>query len=255
MLLSERTKGVRMNVRLLDLLLDEKKIHLKGGLYHKTQINLAYNSNRIEGSHLTEEQTRYIYETNSIRNEGEEPLKVDDILETVNHFRCFDFMLEHADEELSENMIKEFHRLLRNNTSDARVEWFRVGEYKMRPNEVSGVQTTSPEEVAKEMKLLLAKYLSKPQVTFEDIIDFHQRFERIHPFQDGNGRVGRIIMFKECLKHDILPFIIDEQHKWYYYRGLKEYKAERGYLLDTCRSAQDVYEGYVNYFFPKQENR
>lgn len=243
-----------MNVRLLDLLLDEKRMQLKGGLYHKTQISLAYNSNRMEGSRLTEEQTRYIYETNSIRNEDEEPLKVDDILETVNHFRCFDFMLEHAAEELSEDMIKEFHRLLKDNTSDTRVEWFRVGEYKARPNEVSGMKTTSPEEVAKEMKLLLAEYLSKPQAAFEDIIDFHQRFESIYPFQDGNGRVGRIIMFKECLKHDILPFIIDEQHKWYYYRGLKEYRAEGGYLLDTCRSAQDVYERYVKYFFPEREN-
>lgn len=242
-----------MSERLLNLLLEEKNMGLKGGLYHKSQINLAYNSNRIEGSRLTEEQTRYIYETNTIVNEENEPLKVDDILETINHFRCFDFMLDHADEELTEELIKEFHKLIKNNTSDEKKDRFRVGDYKLHPNEVGGMQTTLPEEVAREMEKLLAEYLEKSEVTFEDIVDFHQLFESIHPFQDGNGRVGRIIMFKECLKHDILPFIIDEQHKWYYYRGLKEYKTEKGYLLDTCRSAQDVYEDYVNYFFPGQE--
>lgn len=241
-----------MRERLLSLLLEEKNTGLKGGLYHKTQINLAYNSNRIEGSRLTEEQTRYIYETNTIMNEDEEPLKVDDILETVNHFRCFDFMLDHAEEELTEELIKEYHRLIKDNTSDAKKEWFRVGDYKLRPNEVGGMQTTLPKDVNQEMQTLLAEYMKKQKVTFEDIVDFHQRFEKIHPFQDGNGRVGRIIMFKECLKQDILPFIIDEQHKWYYYRGLKEYPQEKGYLLDTCRSAQDVYEGYVRYFFPEQ---
>lgn len=240
-----------MSERLLNLLLEEKNMGLKGGLYHKSQINLAYNSNRIEGSCLTEEQTRYIYETNTILNEENEPLKVDDILETINHFRCFDFMLDHADEELTEELIKEFHKLIKNNTSDEKKDWFRVGDYKLHPNEVGGMQTTLPEEVAREMEKLLAEYLEKSEVTFEDIVDFHQLFESIHPFQDGNGRVGRIIMFKECLKHDILPFIIDEQ--WYYYRGLKEYKTEKGYLLDTCRSAQDVYEDYVNYFFSGQE--
>ena len=240
-----------MNKRLLDLLLEEKRMQLKGGLYHKTQVNLAYNSNRIEGSRLTEEQTRYIYETNTILNEGEELLRVDDIMETVNHFRCFDFMLDHADEELTEKMIKEFHRIIKDKTSDAGKEWFRVGDYKLRPNEVGEMQTTLPEKVAEEMKALLAEYLCKPRITFEDVVDFHHQFEGIHPFQDGNGRVGRIIMFKECLKHDILPFIIDEPHKWYYYRGLKEYRSEKGYLLDTCRSAQDIYEGFVRYFFPE----
>lgn len=240
-----------MGQRLLDLLLEEKRIQLKGGLYHKTQVSLAYNSNRIEGSRLTEEQTRYIYETNTILNDGEEPLKVDDILETVNHFRCFDFMLEHADEELTEELIKEFHRMIKDNTSDTKSEWFRIGDYKLRPNEVGGMQTTHPEEVKKKMETLLDEYLHKQEITFEDVIDFHQQFESIHPFQDGNGRVGRIIMFKECLKHDIIPFIIDEQHKLYYYRGLKEYKTEKGYLLDTCRSAQDAYENFIKYFFPK----
>ena len=173
-----------MSERLLDLLLEEKRMRLKGGLYHKTQVNLAYNSNRIEGSRLTEEQTRYIYETNTILNEGEEPLNVDDIMETVNHFRCFDFMLDHADDELTEELIKEFHRLIKDNTSDAKTEWFRVGDYKMRPNEVGGMQTTPPGKVTKEMRTLLAEYLRKPKVMFEDVVDFHQRFESIHPFQD-----------------------------------------------------------------------
>ena len=242
-----------MKERLLHLLLEEKQMHLKGGLYHKTQVNLAYNSNRIEGSRLSEEQTRYIYETDTILSEGEEPLKVDDILETINHFHCFDYMLEHAGENLSEDIIKEFHRLLKTNTSDAKREWFRVGDYKLRPNEVGDMATTLPANVPQDMEKLLAEYFSKQEIGFEDIIDFHQRFESIHPFQDGNGRVGRIIMFKECLKYNITPFIIDELHKWYYYRGLKEYKAEKGYLLETCRSAQDEYKKMVEYFFPEQE--
>ena len=244
-----------MEERLADVLLEEKQMHLKGGLYHKTQVNMAYNSNRIEGSRLSEEQTRYIYETNSILNEGDEPLNVDDIMETVNHFQCFDYMLDRVDDLLSEEMIKEFHRLLKTNTSDAKKEWFRVGDYKLRPNVVGDEKTASPAKVPQEMAKLLAEYNSKKQITFEDIVDFHQRFESIHPFQDGNGRVGRIIMFKECLKHDIMPFIIDEQHKWYYYRGLKEYKKEKGYLLDTCGSAQDMYERLVRYFFPVQADK
>lgn len=243
-----------MKERLLHLLLEEKQMHLKGGLYHKTQVNLAYNSNRIEGSRLSEEQTRYIYETNTILSEGEEPLKVDDILETVNHFHCFDYMLEHAEENLSEDIIKEFHRLLKTNTSDAKREWFRVGDYKLRPNEAGDKATTLPANMPQDMEKLLAEYFSKQEIGFEDIIDFHQRFESIHPFQDGNGRVGRIILFKECLKYNITPFIIEELHKWYYYRGLKEYKTEKGYLLETCRSAQDEYEKMVEYFFPEQEN-
>lgn len=241
-----------MEERLLSLLQEEKQMHLKGGLYHKTQVNMAYNSNRIEGSRLSEEQTRFIYETNTVMNEGEEPLNVDDIIETMNHFRCFDYMLEHADDLLSQELIKEFHQILKSNTSDAKREWFQVGDYKLRPNEVGNRQTTPPAKVEQEMEKLLAGYLCREQIGFEDVIDFHQRFETIHPFQDGNGRVGRMIMFKECLKYDIMPFIIDEQHKWYYYRGLKEYNIEKGYLLDTCASAQDVYESIVKYFYPEQ---
>lgn len=240
-----------MSERLLYLLLEEKRMHLKGGLYHKTQVNLAYNSNRIEGSRLSEEQTRYIYETNTVLNEGDEPLKIDDITETINHFNCFDAMLERADEDLSEQMIKNFHSLLKINTSDAKRDWFRVGEYKLRPNEVGNMPTTPPQKVQQEMGQLIEGYLSKQQITFEDIIDFHHALESIHPFQDGNGRVGRILIFKECLKHNITPFIIDERHKLYYYRGLKEYTTEKGYLLDTCRSAQDIYEKIIEYFFPR----
>lgn len=244
-----------MQERLLELLTEEKEMQLKGGLYHKIQIKMAYNSNRIEGSRLSEEQTRCIFETNTILSEGEEPLVVDDIIETVNHFRCFDYMLMHADENLSEPMIKEYHRFMKINTSDAKKDWFMVGDYKLRPNEVGDIQTTEPAKVAQEMGQLLSKYHGKKEILFEDVIEFHHDFESIHPFQDGNGRVGRMILFKECLKHDIMPFIIDEQHKWYYYRGLKEYRREKGYLLDTCRLAQDAYEGVVNYFFPELSGR
>lgn len=243
-----------MSERLLESISEEKSTQLRGRLYHKTQIIFAYNSNKIEGSCLTEEQTRCIYETNTIVNEKKELLNVDDILEIINHFRCFDFMIDHADEVLTEELIKEFHRLIKNNTSDANKEWFRVGDYKLYSNEIGGMKTTPPGRVAEEMEALLAEYLSKPGVMLEDVVDFHQQFESIHPFQNGNGRVGRIIMFKECLKHDILPFIIHERQKWDYYKGLKEYKSEKGYLLDTCRSAQDVYESYVEYFFPGHEN-
>lgn len=235
---------------LLELLQEEMKMGLKGGLYHQTQIKLAYNSNRIEGSRLSEDQTRYIYETNTIHVEPEETASVDDIIETVNHFACFDYMLAHAQEDLSEEMIKEFHRILKRNTSDDRKDWFRVGDYKARPNVVGDMKTAAPGKVAGVMGKLLTAYHQKPSVLFQDIIDFHYEFECIHPFQDGNGRVGRIIMFKECLKYDILPFIIGHEHKLFYYRGLKEYPVEKGYLLDTCLSAQDRYEAEADYFFP-----
>ena len=236
--------------RLLERLVEEKEMRLKGGLYHHTQVKLAFNSNRIEGSRLSEDQTRYIYETNTVNTEEEEAADVDDIIETVNHFSCFDFMLLHADEELSEDLIKEFHRLLKRSTSDERKEWFRVGDYKTRPNVVGDNKTTAPSKVGSEIQKLLAGYTAKKDITVEDIVDFHYRFERIHPFQDGNGRVGRIIMFKECLRNDILPFIIDHEHKLFYYRGLQEYESEKGFLLDTCLSAQDEYEKEVSYFYP-----
>lgn len=236
--------------RLLERLLEEKVMRLEGSLYHQTQIKLAFNSNRIEGSRLSEDQTRYIYETNTLNIEAGETADVDDITETVNHFSCFDFMLLHADEKLTEDMIKEFHRLLKRNTSDERKEWFRVGEHKARPNVVGDNKTTAPSKVSSEAQKLLADYHRKEEITVEDIVDFHYRFESIHPFQDGNGRVGRVIMFKECLKNDILPFIIDHEHKLFYYRGLKEYGAEKGYLVDTCLSAQDEYGKMASYFYP-----
>ncbi|XID90344.1 Fic family protein [Paenibacillaceae bacterium WGS1546] len=232
---------------LIDLLQEEMKMRLKGGLYHQTQIKLAYNSNRIEGSRLSEDQTRYIYETNTINMGPEESADVDDIIETVNHFACFGYMLTHAMEDLSEELIKGFHTILKRNTSDERKDWFRVGDYKARPHQ----RTTAPEKVASAMGKLLYAYHEKPRISFEDIVDFHYEFESIHPFQDGNGRVGRIILFKECLKHGLIPFIIDHEHKLFYYRGLKEYPSEKGYLLDTCLSAQDRYAEEVAYFFPE----
>ena len=226
---------------------EEKKIRLKGGIYHQTQIKLAYNSNHIEGSKLTEEQTRYIYETNTI-GLGKEPVNVDDIIETVNHFQCFDYILDCAEDILSENIVKKLHFMLKSNTSDSRLEWFRVGDYKQRPNMVGDSKTTPPGKVKKEIQQLLFKYQQKSSISFYDIVEFHYYFERIHPFQDGNGRVGRLIMFKECLKHNIIPFIIDERHKLYYYRGLKEFENEKGYLTDTCLSAQDEYGKLLSYF-------
>lgn len=239
---------ILMNQRLLERLREEKEMQLKGGLYHQTQVKLAFNSNRIEGSRLSEDQTRYIYETNTVDIERDESVNVDDIIETVNHFTCFDYMLAHADEELTENMIKEFHRLLKRSTSDERKEWFRIGDYKARTNVVGGMKTTAPSKVGGEIQKLLADYHQKKDITVQEIIDFHYRFESIHPFQDGNGRVGRIIIFKECLKNDILPFIIDHEHKLFYYRGLKEYKSEKEYLMDTCLSAQDQYKEMISYF-------
>lgn len=232
---------------LLYRLREEKKIKLKGGIYHQTQVKLAYNSNHMEGSRLTEEQTRYIYETNTIGLD-KEPANIDDIIETVNHFQCFDYILDCAEEILTENIIKKIHYLLKSNTSDSRLEWFNIGDYKQRANMVGDSKTTPPGKVKKEMQRLLFEYQQKNSILFEDIIEFHYNFEKIHPFQDGNGRVGRLIIFKECLKHNITPFIIDEQHKLYYYRGLKEFQNERGYLIDTCLSAQDVYTEMLKYF-------
>lgn len=232
---------------LLDVLTEEKKAKLRGGIYHKVQVDLTYNSNHIEGSRLTHDQTRYIYETNTI-GIVDEAVRVDDIIETTNHFRCIDFIIDKANASLSETIIKQLHYLLKSGTSDSRKDWFTVGEYKRLPNEVGGMDTTMPEEVAEEIKSLLTWYNSLENVTLEDIIEFHVRFEKIHPFQDGNGRVGRLIMFKECLKNNIVPFIIDENHKLFYYRGLKEWTRERGYLVDTCLSAQDNFKLRLDYY-------
>ena len=232
---------------LLYRLREEKQIKLKGGIYHQTQVKLAYNSNHMEGSKLTEDQTRYIYETNTIGLD-KEPANIDDIIETVNHFQCFDYILDCAEDILTENIVKKIHQILKFNTSDSRLEWFNVGDYKQRSNMVGDSKTTPPSRVKKEIQRLLFEYQQKETVTFEDIIEFHYHFEKIHPFQDGNGRVGRLIMFKECLKYNITPFIIDERHKFYYYRGLKEFENERGYLIDTCLSAQDMYIELLKYF-------
>jgi Fic family protein len=237
---------------LLGALLEEKRMRLKGGLYHQTQIKLCYNSNRIEGSQLSEEQTRYIFETNTLDAPPGEATPVDDIVETINHFAAFDFMLEQAAKPLTEDMIKELHRILKSSTSDSRKEWFRVGDYKTLPNMVGDAKTTPPGKVAQEMGKLLAEYTQRQVVGFADILEFHVRFERIHPFQDGNGRVGRLLLFKECLRNGIMPFIIDHEHKLFYYRGLKEYATEPGYLTDTCLSAQDAYAAQMDYFFPEE---
>jgi len=236
-----------MKTSLLEHLQEEKSMRLKGGLYHTTQIKLAYNSNRIEGSKLSEEQTRYIFETNTLNVAPDETANVDDIIETVNHFICFDYMLDTADKNLSEEMIKEFHRILKINTSDSRKEWFKIGDYKTRPNVVGDLETTAPTEVSNAIATLLDSY-NKTTIDFSALVDFHYRFEKIHPFQDGNGRVGRIILFKECLKHDIVPFIIEDEYKMFYYRGLKEFEKTPGYLMDTCLSAQDKYKEAVGYF-------
>lgn len=231
----------------LEVLRDEMIHNISGGLYHKTQIELTYNSNHMEGSRLTHDQTRYIFETNTV-GADEGVLHVDDIIETSNHFRCMDKIIQKAEIKLTEKFIKELHLILKSGTSDSKLSWFSVGGYKKRPNEVGGMTTTLPENVGSEMKSLLSRYNALPEVTLDDILDFHVKFERIHPFQDGNGRIGRLIMFKECLKHDIVPFIIEDDMKIFYYRGLNEWDNEKGYLTDTCLSAQDKYKSYLDYF-------
>ena len=243
----ERSNKKKKPMTLLDIMLDEKANKYSGGIYHKTQIDLTYNSNHMEGSRLTHDQTRYIFETNTIGIE-KEVLNVDDVIETANHFRCIDVIIDHAKSSLTEKFIKELHLILKNGTSASRKDWFAVGDYKKRPNEVGGMETALPEEVADKMKALLTEYNKKEEKTLEDILDFHVKFEQIHPFQDGNGRVGRLIMFKECLKYNIVPFIIEDNLKMFYYRGLKEWSNEKGYLTDTCLTAQDRYKTYLDYF-------
>ena len=232
---------------LLQILREQKAAKLTGGIYHKVQIDLTYNSNHIEGSRLTHDQTRYIFETNTIGFENES-VNVDDVIETSNHFRCIDMVIDQAGSTLTEKFIKELHFVLKTGTSDSRKDWFAVGEYKKLPNEVGGNDTTLPEDVAGELRKLLADYNALLSKTFEDIVAFHVTFERIHPFQDGNGRVGRLILFKECLKHNIVPFIIEDNLKLFYYRGLKEWDREKGFLMDTCLTAQDRFKAYLDYF-------
>lgn len=240
-------KKKRQPVTLLDIMREEKASKYSGGIYHKTQIDLTYNSNHMEGSRLTHDQTRYIFETNTIGVE-KVALNVDDVIETANHFRCIDKVIDNAKAALTEKFIKDLHLTLKNGTRDSGKDWFEAGEYKKMPNEVGGIETALPEEVADKMKALLTEYNAKEEKSLDDILDFHVRFERIHPFQDGNGRVGRLIMFKECLKYNIVPFIIDEDLKMFYYRGLKEWDHEKGYLTDTCLAAQDKYKAYLDYF-------
>lgn len=242
-----KIRAGKMPNTILERLKLEKESKMPGGIYHKIQIELTYNSNHIEGSRLTHDQTRYIYETNTI-GVKDSVINVDDIVETANHFRCIDYIIDMVNYPISESMIKQLHSLLKAGTSDSRKAWFAVGDYKKLENEVGGIKTTKPKDVEKEMRNLLKKYNSKKSKSFEEIIKFHYMFERIHPFQDGNGRVGRLIMFKECLKNNIVPFIIDENLKEFYYRGLNEWKNERGYLLDTCLTAQDRFKLIMDYF-------
>lgn len=240
-------------VTLLEVLRSEKASKMSGGIYHKVQIELTYNSNHIEGSRLTHDQTRYIFETNTIGMENG-TLNVDDVVETANHFQCIDMVIDNAGYALSERFIKQLHAVLKSGTSDSRKDWFAVGDYKRFPNEVGGQDTALPEEVGAKMRVLLNDYNRTKDKTLEDIIDFHYQFERIHPFQDGNGRVGRLLLFKECLRNNIVPFIIDEELKLFYYRGLHEWKQEAGYLRDTCLAAQDKFKAYLDYFRVPYEN-
>ena len=232
---------------LLDVLKAEKEAKLHGGIYHKIQIELTYNSNHMEGSRLTHDQTRYIFETNTI-GMTDAVVRVDDVVETANHFRCIDMIIAAAAHAPSEAFIRQLHAVLKSGTTDSRQEWFAVGDYKKLPNEVGGRETTAPEQVAAQMKKLLTEYNAVKTKSFDELLDFHVRFERIHPFQDGNGRVGRLLLFKECLRHEIVPFIIDDDLKLFYYRGLSEWDRERGYLRDTCLTAQDRFKKYLDYF-------
>lgn len=249
----EATKPNRLNKKvdnpmsLLDILRIEKKSKLSGGIYHKIQIELTYNSNHIEGSCLTHDETRYILETNTIGID-KKTINVDDIIETVNHFKCIDMIIDNANKNISEKLIKNLLKILKNSTSDSRKNFFTVGEYKKLPNTVGDILTAQPNEVEKKMKKLITQYNAKKAKSLDDLLDFHYKFECIHPFQDGNGRIGRLLLFKECLKYNIVPFVIDEHLKLFYYRGLKEWENERGFLRETCLMAQDKFKIYLNYF-------
>ena len=237
-------------INILEVLREQKSMKLKGNLYHNTQIVFAYNTNHIEGSKLTEDQTRYIYETNTLLTEKESITNLDDIIETSNHFKLVDCMLDVSDKDLTEEIIKKFHKILKEGTSDSRKNWFAVGDYKELTNEVGGLNTTAQKNVVRDMRKLLDWYGNLQKVTINEIIEFHAKFEKIHPFQDGNGRVGRIIAFKECLKNNIVPFIILDKDKLFYYRGLFQYQTnkEKGYLIDTCLNAQDQYIEMIKYY-------
>ena len=245
--LPQRGAGKQKTSPILQVLREQKASRLKGSIYHRTQIDLTYNSNHMEGSKLTHDQTRYIFETNTI-GITDNVVNVDDIVEAINHFRCIDYIIDHAEERLTENFIKHLHLLLKTGTSDSRKDWFAVGDYKQLPNEVGGQETCPPKEVHRQLKALLTDYNRRRQQALEDVLDFHVRFEQIHPFQDGNGRVGRLVMFKECLANNIIPFIITDKLKMFYYRGLKEWGHIKGFLTDTCLTAQDQYKDLLRYF-------
>ena len=245
--LPQRGAGKQKTSPILQVLREQKASRLKGSIYHRTQIDLTYNSNHMEGSKLTHDQTRYIFETNTI-GITDNVVNVDDIVEAINHFRCIDYIIDHAEERLTENFIKHLHLLLKTGTSDSRKDWFAVGDYKQLPNEVGGQETCPPKEVHRQLKALLTDYNRRRQQALEDVLDFHVRFEQIHPFQDGNGRVGRLVMFKECLANNIIPFIITDELKMFYYRGLKEWGHIKGFLTDTCLTAQDQYKDLLRYF-------
>lgn len=242
-----RRRNAKPQMELLGRLQDERETRMHGGIYHRIQVDLTYNSNQIEGSTLTHDQTRFIFETQTI-GMVEDAIRVNDIVETINHFRCIDYIIENAAAPITEQLIKRLHFLLKNGTLDSQKKWVNVGNYKQIPNTVGGRETTAPEDVRREMKLLLARYHGLRKITLAEILDFHVQFERIHPFQDGNGRVGRLLLFKECLKNDVVPFIIDERHKLYYYRGLEEWSNEPGFLTGTCESAQDQFKQWLDYF-------
>ena len=234
--------------------LKEEMLHgIKGSIYHETQVLMTYNSNHIEGSRLTADQTRYIFETNTIGSENDESINVDDVIETQNHFRCIDYAIKMAFEPITEKLVKDIHKILKTGTSDSKLEWFSVGDYKQRPNTVGGLETSQPKNVSKDMAKLIGLYENKLKYRFEDVLEFHYNFEIIHPFQDGNGRVGRIIAFKECLRHGIVPFTIDESIKMFYYRGLREWKNERGYLLGTCETGQDKFKKLLEIYGVKYD--
>ena len=242
----ELCRSISDNVLLLQTLRDEKSIRMPGGLYHELQVRMTYNSNHIEGSKLSEDQTRLIFETNTV--DVGEGIPVDDIIETVNHFRAIDYVIDHAEEPLIEDIIQELHRILKQSTKDSTLAWFAFGDYKKRANVVGGRETAKPKDVPSRMKALLSHYESLDTVTIDDIIRFHYEFERIHPFQDGNGRVGRLIALKECLRHSIVPFIIEDSKKMFYYRGLSEWETEKGYLTDTCLDGQDTFKKLMSMF-------
>ena len=240
-------KGPATPTPLLERLREERASKISGGIYHKVQVELTYNSNHIEGSQLSREQTRLMFETATI-GAGNDALSVDDIIEASNHFRCIDYVIDHAQDPLTESFVKELHRMLKSSTTDASKDWFAVGEYKRLPNEVGGRSTTAPEDVAREMGQALAAYEARSAHGLEEIVSTHVALERIHPFQDGNGRVGRLVMFKECLRHGITPFVISDDLKLFYYRGLARWDEERGWLMDTCLSAQDTFKEWLDYF-------